>query len=166
MPLKVTDSRHRVNKVQRLSALTEVSSVRDDEVVRRVEEVLREALPRELARHPGLRLLADGVRAYRERLATEFSRVGLSEQQAWWQRIRDDPMIGYPHRKILDYLLGRYDERRGCFLEVTFSALVNGARVGKNRANGYLQVLVQKGLVAIRSDGYRKFVKIRSRVKV
>ena len=88
---------------------------------------------------------------------TEHDRV-LSQ---WSARIRADKVLGYPHRKILDVLLGEYDPGKEAFRPICFSKLVQAARVGKNMAKGYLTLLEARGYIDRRSDGYRVFYALR-----
>lgn len=69
--------------------------------------------------------------------------------------------LRFPHRKILDALLARFDYTSHSFQEANFSALVKEAHIGKNAAKEYLEFLEQKGYILRRSDGYRLFFKIR-----
>ena len=77
-------------------------------------------------------------------------------------KIRNDKELGYPHRKILDYLLSQYDFDTNNFKEIHFSKLVKESHIGKNMATSYLTLLVQKGYIRKRGDGYRLFYKIRA----
>lgn len=105
---------------------------------------------------------SDGLKAYKDRTLKELQiSTTKSVLNNWAEKIRHDKDLRFPHRKILDCLLGRYDFESGEFKEVHFSRLVNEAHVGKNAAKGYLAVLEQKGYVRKRDDGYRVFFKIR-----
>lgn len=79
----------------------------------------------------------------------------------WSARIRADKTLRFPHRKILDFLLGEYDSAKDEFNEIHFSRLVKASRVGKNMAKGYLAVLESKGYIDRRTDGYRVFYALR-----
>ena len=109
---------------------------------------------------PVFQLLSDGLDAYRDRLLKEdqFSRI----RNHVFETVRADTELRFPHRKILDFLLGEYDYTKAEFKEVQFSRLVREARIGKNMANSYLSVLERKALVVRRSDGYRVFFRIRA----
>ena len=112
------------------------------------------------AAEPVLRLFNDGLEAYRARLLHE-NRLGRIRQEVL-AKISTDTDLRFPHRKILDCLLGEYDYARDDFREVHFSRLVQKCRIGKNKAQGYLTVLEQKSLVVRRDDGYRMFFRIRA----
>lgn len=100
-----------------------------------------------------------GLKAYREKCLKE---VGARPDPIApiWARIRSDPEIRFPHRKILERLAARYDFQAKAFSEIHFSGLVKESRVGKNKAKEYLALLEAKGFIASRTDGYRKFYKI------
>ncbi|MBI4454747.1 MAG: helix-turn-helix transcriptional regulator [Acidobacteria bacterium] len=112
------------------------------------------------------RLIDDGLAAYRTRL---LKSSGVSRQSQLVariaERVHSDRELGFPHRKILDILLGHYDFSNENFTELNFSRLVREAHVGKNAAKGYLRILEEKGLVESRTDGYRKFFRIREQVQ-
>ena len=74
--------------------------------------------------------------------------------------ILNDKELRHPHIKILNYLADQYDMQAGNFMDVHFSKIVGECRVGKNKAKGYLDLLVAKGLIESRSDGYRVFYRI------
>ncbi|CAB1062171.1 hypothetical protein D1BOALGB6SA_6947 [Olavius sp. associated proteobacterium Delta 1] len=59
--------------------------------------------------------------------------------------------------KILNHLAAQYDFNKGIFMEVDFSKLVKECRIGKNKAKDYLDLLVKKGRIESRSDGYRVY---------
>ena len=80
------------------------------------------------------------------------------------ERVRVDKELHHPHRKILDFLIGEYDPANKRFGESHFSRLVKEARLGKNMAKQYLSLLERKGYIEQRTDGYRKYFKIRSNV--
>ena len=48
------------------------------------------------------------------------------------------------------------------FTEIHFSRLVREARIGENMAKSYLDLLLRKGYIEIRDDGYRKFYRIKT----
>jgi len=118
------------------------------------------------ARQDVFEFFSEGLKAYKQSL---FSDAGISESKKvlgrWLENIRVDQDLRFPHRKILDFLLGQYDFTTNEFKEAHFSRIVKEARVGKNMANGYLTFLEQKGYIQKREDGYRKFYKIRGEQK-
>lgn len=79
----------------------------------------------------------------------------------WSARIRADTEIRFPHRKILDLFLCEYDSASDRCPEIHFSKLVRAARIGKNKAKGYLDVLEAKGYIQTRTDGYRVFYTLK-----
>jgi len=81
-------------------------------------------------------------------------------QDKWHQKVRSDSELRYPHKKIMEKLIGNFDYSTREFKERTFSQLVKDARLGKNKASSYLADLENKGLIQQRSDGYRKLIKI------
>lgn len=107
-------------------------------------------------------LFSDGLRAYKDRLLKEahVSDSYITLRQLT-ERIRTDKELRFPHKKILDFLLGEFDPLKSEFREVHFLKLAREARIGKNMASGYLSLLEEKGYVSKRHDGYRKFFKIR-----
>ena len=104
------------------------------------------------------------MEAYRTRLLHE-NRFGRIRQELL-ARISVDPDLRFPHRKLLDFLVGEYDYNKDQFEEVNFSRLVKECKVGKNKAQGYLSVLEQKGFVVRRDDGYRIFFRIRAEAHI
>ncbi len=72
-------------------------------------------------------------------------------------KIGNDPEFRYPHIKILNCLVDHYDFQAKCFKELQFSQLVRLSKIGKNKAAEYLDLLIRKGLIGYRSDGYRKY---------
>lgn len=105
-------------------------------------------------------LFSDGLKAHRDRYLKE-AQLSRSEPQQWLGKVQADKELRFPHRKILEFLLSQYDYERRQFREAHFSKLVGEARVGKNMAQTYLALLIQKGYVEERSDGYRKFYRMR-----
>ena len=63
-----------------------------------------------------------------------------------------------------DFLLGQYDPAKKRFTESHFSRLVKEARVSKNMTKEYLGLLERKGYIEQRTDGYRQYFRIHSRV--
>ncbi len=107
-----------------------------------------------------LSVLREGLRAYKGLREPRASRRKFREQFS--EVIRSDKELGFPHRKILDCLLGKYDPAKDDFTEIHFSRLVREARIGKNMAKSYLDLLLRKGYIEIRDDGYRKFYRIKT----
>ena len=107
-----------------------------------------------------LSVLREGLRAYKG-LREPRVLSGKFHRQ-FSEVIRTDKELGFPHRKILDCLLGKYDPAKDDFTEIHFSRLVPEARIGKNMAKSYLDLLLRKGYIEIRDDGYRKFYRIKT----
>lgn len=103
----------------------------------------------------------DGLKACRERslkkLNISINGISTMELSA---KIKNDKELTFPHRKILDFLLGQLDFQTSQFKEVYYSKLVKECRIGTNMANAYLSLLEKKGYIEVRYDGYRKFFKI------
>lgn len=104
-----------------------------------------------------IQVFSDGLQAYKKRCIGE---VHSGSHPRIIERIRQDRQLRFPHRKIVETLLSQYDFKEQGFTELHFSRLVREARVGKNRAKGYLSLLTEKGYVQRRDDGYRKFFKL------
>lgn len=81
--------------------------------------------------------------------------------EALHKRIRDDRELRHPHVKILNYLAGQFDYENSRFEEVNFSKVVRECRIGKNKAKEYLDLLIGKGLIESRTDGYRVFYRVK-----
>lgn len=79
----------------------------------------------------------------------------------WSARIRADTELRFPHRKIMDCFLGEYDPASDRCPEIHFSKIVKLARLGKNKAKGYLALLETKGYIETRTDGYRVFYTLK-----
>jgi hypothetical protein len=105
------------------------------------------------------RLLAEGFRGLQSSGLSASTHDKMLSQ--WSARIRADTSLGFPHRKVLDFLLEQHDPATGQFKDVHFSALVRAARIGKNMAKDYLALLEAKGYIRRRSDGYRVFYALR-----
>ncbi len=76
------------------------------------------------------------------------------------EQIYSDPDIRYPHQKIIQYLLNQYDYETKQYKKVYFSKLVKETRIGKNKANEYFSLLMDKGLLQRSTDGYKVFYEI------
>ena len=143
--------------------MIEISS--DQEILQRVtkiENVLVDGLKRMQEQldkaQPFFRFFDAGLSAYRNEIVKSNSNQLVAQLS---ERIRNDRELRFPHRKLLDFLLGQFDYSKQQFKEIHFSQLVKEARVGKNAAKAYLEFLEQKGYILRRSDGYRLFCKIR-----
>lgn len=100
--------------------------------------------------------LNNGLNGIKNRLLTDSKIRPNSQNKGQFQpKFRNDKSLRYPHQKILEYLSNQYDYRQDKFLKVHFSKLVKECKIGKNKANEYLDLLVDKGYVKRQSDGYR-----------
>ena len=102
-----------------------------------------------------------GLDGFRERIIKEHQEkdsAGFKEYLS--EIIMNDKELRHPHIKILNYLADQYDFKTGEFLHVHFSKIVSECRIGKNKAKGYLDLLIEKGLIESRTDGYRVFYRI------
>ncbi len=79
----------------------------------------------------------------------------------WHEKIRNDPEIRHPHRKIMETLINEYDYLKKQFKPIHFSKIVKESKVGKNKAGEYLDLLSKKGFILKEETGYRTFYKIR-----
>ena len=139
------------------------------EILQRIQEIdgsVKERLQRienQLAAGQSVfQLSNEGLTSYRKRLMKEDNTAKLVASVS--ERVRVDKELHYPHRKILAFLIGRYDPTQRQFGEVHFSGLVKRARIGKNMAKEYLGLLERKGYIERRTDGYRKYFRICSNI--
>jgi len=100
--------------------------------------------------------LEDALQTYRERHLSRHTRLLAS----LFTRTMADSDLRWPHRKILDVLLAHFDYATGQFRQIHFSRLVKEARVGKQPAQGYLQLLATKGYIRCRAERNRKLYRI------
>jgi len=109
----------------------------------------------------GFQFFNDGLQAYKKRCLKnlQISITGVSTMELS-AMIRSDKELKFPHRKILDFLLGQFDFNTSKFKEVHYSKLVRECHIGTNLANTYFSLLEKKGYIEVRDDGYRKFFKI------
>ncbi|VTR66899.1 hypothetical protein DESC_530013 [Desulfosarcina cetonica] len=106
-------------------------------------------------------LTRHGLDGFRERVIKESRMQDVGGFREHLSEIMlNDKELRHPHIKILNYLADQCDMHTGKFKEVHFSKIVEEARVGKNKAKGYLDLL-DKGLVECRSDGYRVYFRIK-----
>jgi len=128
----------------------------------RIEETLAHGLSRveqQLGNgKEAFQFFKDGLQAYRNRSLSQSATATLHGK--WLAKISQDKELRFPHRKILEVLLNQYDFEKGQHLELHFSKLVRLARLGKNKAQSYLTLLIQKRYIAVRNDGYRLFYKM------
>ena len=81
-------------------------------------------------------------------------------RKLFYQGFQKNQGLGFPHRKILEYLAQQYDYRKKQYQEVHHSTIVRKCKLGKNYAKKYFNDLEAKGLIARRDDGYRVWYRI------
>lgn len=107
-------------------------------------------------------IINEGIKSYDARKHKELQSLTITPLlNKLFEKIRNDKELRFPHRKILESLLGQYDFEKSKFKEVHFSRLVREARVGKNMAGSYLRLLEEKGYVEKRVTGYRHFYRMK-----
>ncbi len=131
-----------------------------------MEELLTEHLRRLENRLKGgedaFLLIRDGLQSYKERCLKEIVNTGGDATiQKWREKARIDGDLKWPHRKILDFMIGQYDYQKKQFKEKAFNEIVSGSKIGKNMAKEYLDFLSQKGYLQKRETDYRHFYYIR-----
>ncbi len=101
----------------------------------------------------------DALNHYRDKLLGE-ARAANVVLNHWRARVMNDMELRPGHRRVMEFLLGLYDPVSSDFREIHFSELVKKARVSKRSAKEYMALLVAKGYVAKRSDGYRHYFRV------
>lgn len=92
---------------------------------------------------------------------TEGSARDTAKTTGVLDRAAQDLELRHAHRKIIEVLASQTDCATGRYGEIHFSRLVREARVGKNATRVYLDLLIRKGYVDQRSDGYRTFFRLK-----
>jgi len=111
--------------------------------------------------HDAFLIIKDGLQSYKERCLKDLqSSTTAASLNRLYEKIRNDKDLRFPHRKILEFLLGQYDFEKKEWREVNFSRIVREARIGKNKAKSYLTLLETKGYVEKREDGYKKWWRV------
>jgi len=111
-------------------------------------------------------LIQDGLEAYKKRCLKDIVEAGgISKIHQWREKVRTDEELKWPHKKILDFMIGQYDYQKKQFKEKAFNEIVTGAKIGKNMAKEYLHVLQQKGYVDHKNTGYRHLYQIRDKLE-
>ena len=106
-------------------------------------------------------LLKYGIEGYKKKILENYkTENSQNPENQTTIKIRNDPSIRFPHRKIIEYLQQQYDHDKQEFKESNFSTIVKKCRIGKNKAGEYLKLLQEKGYITKREDGYRKWYKI------
>lgn len=107
-------------------------------------------------------LINNGIEGYKRKISNGFNaKEKTLIKEKLFEMIRKDNTLRHPHRKIMNFLIEQYDYGQGKFREVHFSRIVKECRLGKNKAKEYLDLLVEKGVLETRSDGYRRFYWVR-----
>lgn len=83
----------------------------------------------------------------------------VSAVREWSERIEKDPLLRYPHLKILRVLLNQWDDSKQRFASVGWNELHRHARVGKS--GDYVAWLRLRNYVRIRRAGRRVRVRMR-----
>ena len=102
--------------------LTRMILQRVQEIDGSVKERLQRIENQLAAGQPVFQLFNEGLTSYRRRLLGEDSTARLLASVS--ERVRVDKELHYPHRKILDFLLGQYDPVDKLCKEFHFSKLV------------------------------------------
>ena len=102
-----------------------------------------------------------GIEGVRKQAIEETQAPGKMFYSSLANRINQDPVLGLPHWKILQYLSRQFDTSKCQPTEVHFSKIVRECRLGKNKAGEYLKTLADKGFINRRSDGYRVWYSMR-----
>ena len=104
-----------------------------------------------------------GLEGYKYKIIKTYAENAIvNPQNKINEKIKKDPDIRYPHRKILEFLSQKYDHEKSTFKEANFSTIVNECKIGKNKAGEYLKLLEEKGYIKKRDDGYRVWYKMIS----
>jgi predicted transcriptional regulator len=143
--------------VQALSAL----QLKVEGLEQTVSEGIRE-IRQNLCLYEEHRFLLDhGLLGLKAKIAKQTARkLNTDPRSILYERMRIDKMLRHPHRKILDFLSGLYDELGNEFKEAHYSELVKQCRLGKNMASSYLRFLDDKGYISRRNDGYRVWYRV------
>ena len=105
-------------------------------------------------------MVVKALQLYQKQVIEKKHLPGNDIQEKWYRQIRHDLDLGYPHKKIMEYLIGIYDPIRKEHKPVNFSKLVKETKIGKNMAQGYLTFLLNKKYIKTWSDGYRTFYQL------
>lgn len=124
-----------------------------------LESLIRKSLTFSEAGHA---LIMHGIKGYAENCRGSLSNQEPAIKEKLNAKIRQDRSLRYPHRKILEYMMEQYDFQHNRFREANFSRIVKECRLGKNKAGEYLSLLVERGYLGKRSDGYRIWYRILS----
>ncbi|MFX1453071.1 MAG: hypothetical protein ACFFCM_19710 [Promethearchaeota archaeon] len=107
-------------------------------------------------------LINHGIEGYKRKISNGFnSKERTLIKEKIFELIRKDNTLRHPHRKIMNFLIEQYDYGQDKFGEVHFSRIVKECRLGKNKAREYFEFLGEKGFLDTRTDGYRRFYRIK-----
>lgn len=105
-------------------------------------------------------LLNHGIEGFKNKILKEADKKEDIKEKLY-SLIQQDKSLRFPHRKIMVCLIENYDYTKKEFKEINFSRLVKEAKIGKNKAREYLELLLEKGLLKQRTDGYRKMYRVK-----
>lgn len=101
-------------------------------------------------------LLNHGIEGFKDMILKNFQKQSkentINRLHAIFMHDKD---LTHPHKKVLSFLLDKYDYEKNIFGKVFFSKIVKHCRLGKNKAKEYLVFLIEKGYVQKHDDGYR-----------
>ena len=107
------------------------------------------------------KLIKYGIEGYRNSIIKSIETKEVFNPQSWlFNAIKDNQSLRFPHRKILEYLSQKYDYNSKSFKEINYNKIVKECRIGKNKAKEYIKLLIDKGFIKERFDGYRVWYKI------
>ena len=107
-------------------------------------------------------LIQNGIQGFKKHLKTKYTTQGETRKRhEFLNRARVDSELRYPHMKILEYLSTQFDSEDKGYKEINFNKLVREAKIGKNKAGEYLKVLLKRGYIEKRSDGYRVWYSLK-----
>ena len=103
-----------------------------------------------------------GLEGFREKIIkSNKENLTFNPQTYIMQLIQKEPLLRFPHRKILEFLARQYDYEKKAFKEANFSTIVKECKIGKNKAGEYLKLLGEKNLIRRRDDGYRVWYRLK-----
>ncbi len=73
--------------------------------------------------------------------------------------IRQDANLSEPLRKVMEFMISQFDDSKHNFKDLTFSQIRKEAPVSGGKLSGYLNELVERGLLIKRDDGYHSYYK-------
>lgn len=105
-----------------------------------------------------------GIEGFRKKVIESYNTKNIFNPHEWLFKItQKEPLLRFPHRKILEYLSSQYDYEQKRFKEVNYNKIVKECRIGKNKAKEYLKLLSDKGFIKERFDGYRVWYRVNGK---